>query len=305
MVHESHGHKHGKGHHRHHRDPGRGGDDGHHHHHHGSSHKDHEPRMIPIGFHCHKKHRDCNDKYYYYNTKMHDGSLARITWQPCRLDEARDYIKKYKAGPDEGETQGAGHPPKSQQEAQSQEPRGEKAGPSSAQRPATGGAQPVPPQEGHPYGGGDTMEPRGPFGQPAPGQTGARPAHQWMPEDDDMVYDATDPYHGPAYAGGFEGMPNIPPGEMYEGDYGAPLPEEYGERGDMSYAARPRPTRKGSWPGSTIAPAAEPPLARWVPNRPENLYHSDETDGVVKAPPYKTPSSSTYDDPNRVTYTDY
>lgn len=303
MVHGKHGNKHGKGHDPHHRDPGRGGDDGHRRHRHGSSHKHHEPEMLPIEFTCQSEHPDCDEIYHYYITKMVDGRLARITWQPCQLRVARDYIEKYKARPDEGKTRGAGHPPQSQQAAQSQEPRGEEAGPSSAQRPAAGRAQPVPPQEGDPYGDGHTMEPGGPFGQPAPGQPGARPAYQWMPEDDDMVYDATDPFYGSAYAGGYEGMSNMPPGEMYGGDQGAPFSEAYGESGYMPYVARPAAYRKGSWTGSTIAPAAEPPRDQWVENRPENLWHSDKTDGVAKAPPHNI-LPAMYD-PNRVTYTNY
>lgn len=246
--------------------------------------------MMPILFACHCKRPECKNRYDSKNTKMLDGRLARITWQPCSEREAQDYIEKYKARPDEGETQGAGHPPKSQQAAQSQEPRGEEAGPGSAQRPATGGAQPVSQHEGDPYG------------QPAPGQTSARPAYQWMPEDDDMVYDATDPYYG-AYAGGYEGMSNMPPGEMFEGDYGAPFSEAYGEGGYMPYVARPAAHRKGSWTGSTIAPAAEPPRNQWVENRPENLWHSEETDGVAKAPRHNI-LPAMYD-PNRVTYTKY
>lgn len=278
-------HKHTHGHyghhHKHHHK--RGHDDGdedndHDQRHHGSSHKHHKaPENTKTSFPCHDNHRKCRGLFHKQNNiKMHDGSLMDTTWQPCRLEDVQNFILKWGARPEGAETQGgAGQPPQSRQADQPQEPHDAAPGPSSTQHPTTG-AQPVPQEDADRSGGGNTMEPVPGPGAPPPSTQPMRPAHEWMPGDDDMVYDVPGSHHeGMGYSQGST-FPDEPYTGGFEGDQGE----------DMSFAAGPGGKQGGSWPGSTVGPLVKPPRPQWVAHRPENLYHGDETDGVMKSQPH-------------------
>jgi hypothetical protein len=191
------------------------------------------------------------------------------------VKDVQNFILKWRAPPEGGETEGgAQQQPQSQQADQPQEPQDGAPGPSSTQHPTTG-AQPVS-QEADPPGGGNT----GP-GVPPPSGQPTRPDHQWMPGDDDMVYDVPGShregtgYSGESYAG------------EYEGGEATPYPEDYGGGEGMPSAAGPGGKQGGSWPGSTVGPLVEPPRAQWVAHRPENLYQGEETDGVRRSQPHQ------------------
>ncbi|KAH8753583.1 hypothetical protein F5883DRAFT_527130 [Diaporthe sp. PMI_573] len=298
MVHDKdkHKHKHTHGHHSHHHKRGHDNagddDDDHHHHHHrhGSSHNTHTAaENTKISFPCHDDHRECRGPFHKQkDIKMHNGSLMDATWQPCRVKDVQNFILKWRAPPEGGETQGgAQQQPQSQQADQPQEPQDGAPGPSSHQHPTTGAPQPVSQQEAGPSGGGNTMEP-GPSGQTVPGPGApppsgqpTRPDHQWMPGDDDMVYDVPGShregtgYSGESYAG------------EYEGGEATPYPDDYGGGEGMSNTPGPGGKQGGSWPGSTVGPLVEPPRAQWVAHRPENLYQGEKTDGVTRSQPHQ------------------
>ena len=254
-----------------------------------SSQKAHAPHENETHFPCKSNHHKCKWKSS-GDIECDDGRLRTFRWQKCRKEDARAYIRQLRAPRDgegaqggeeeEEEEEDAEQPTQTQQEAQPQETQEEAAGPSSA----AGAAQPMEQQGAGPHGG-DTVP--GPFGRPIPA-----PGVPPPPRGQAMQYAP-----GPQYMGGTPGAQGTgyPQDAPFAGGYGGdpafaggygeyqdmPFQGELGEGEGMPMAGGPAGRGGGSRAPSTVGAPAEARPA-WVPVRPENLYHSEETDGVVK-----------------------
>jgi hypothetical protein len=182
-----------------------------------------------------------------------------ICWEPHGEDRAREYIRKFRMKPAEEEEDddeeeegggggGGGEEPRPGGSGRPRERASGDAAVAPGQR-ATGGPQPVS-QTATSSRSGGAAEPR--------------PAYRWEPGDDDMVYS----FGGSSQHEGMgSSQDEVYPNEASYHQTG----EEFGE---------------GSWPGDTYGPPIEPPRARWVENRPENLYQGDRSDlGVARSEP--------------------
>lgn len=238
-------------------------------------------------------HRDCKWSSK-ANIQCDDGRVRSIAWQKCRKEDARMYIQQYKTPQREGneieeeaeppaQTEQAEPPLQEEQPQWPQEGDDTAAGPSSTQAPAaTEEAQQSVPQQHTDYSGGGGTVP-GPTAPPQ-GQTSM---------SFEAYAQATRYYQPTLYAGQHGGQSSA--GE-YASGYDMPIPEDmsYGENmpfdeyyggGEDSFYGMPMGSGGGPRAPSTVAAPVEA-RAEWVATSPENLYHSDETDGVVKDQPY-------------------
>lgn len=83
------------------------------------------------------------------------------------------------------------------------------------------------------------------------------------------------------YGGGYDKA--FPKDVPFPGDM--PFDEYYGEVGQVPMAGGSMGSGGGRRAPSTVAASVEA-RSEWVATSPENLYNSDETDGVVKDQPY-------------------
>lgn len=65
-----------------------------------------------------------------------------------------------------------------------------------------------------------------------------------------------------------------------------PFPGYYGEDEEIPMAGGPMGSGGDLAPQSSAVVGPVEARAKWVATRPENLYHSEETDGVVRDRPY-------------------
>lgn len=258
-----------------------------------------------------KHHRDCKWSSK-ADIRCDDGRLRTIVWQKCRKEDARAYIQQYKTPRGEGdEIEGEEEPPAQTEQAappqQEEQPQGPQqgddaaAGPSSTQAPAAAeeAQQSVPQHHTYYSGGGNTVP--GPFGRPVSGSTAPPLAQEYVPSTQGIPRAQDGRYsQGPGYSqsrGYYQSTPY--PGEYgsqssageYGGGYDMPCPEDmafdeyYGEGGD-TFSGMPTGGGGGPVAPSTVAAPVEA-RAKWVATSSENLYRSEETDGVVKDQPYK------------------
>lgn len=252
------------------------------------------------------------------NIRCDDGRVRSIAWQKCRKEDARTYIQQYKTPQKEGDgIEGEAEPPDQTEQAappqQEEQPQGPQegddtaAGPSSTQAPAAAeeAQQSVPQQHTDYTGGGNTVP--GPFGRPVTGSTAPPLVQEYVSSTQGIpraqgvrysqgpgYFQSTGYYQNTPYAGQYGGQPST--GE-YEDDYDMPFPEgmsydesmpfdEYYGGGEDVFSGMPMGGGGGPWAPSTVAAPVEA-RAEWVATSRENLYHSDETDGVVKDEPYE------------------
>lgn len=258
-----------------------------------------------------KHHRDCKWSSK-ADIRCDDGRLRTIVWQKCRKEDARAYIQQYKTPRGEGdEIEGEKEPPAQTEQAappqQEEQPQGPQqgddaaAGPSSTQAPAAAeeAQQSVPQQHTYYSGGGNTVP--DPFGPPVSGSTAPPPSQEYVPSTQGIPRaqggrysqgpgypQSTGYYQSTYYAGDYGGHSSA--GE-YGGGYDMPFPEdmafdEYYGGGEDTFSGMPTGGEGGPVAPSTVAAPVEA-RAEWVATSPENLYRSEETDGVVKDQPYK------------------
>lgn len=235
-----------------------------------------------------------------------DGQLRSMAWQKCRKEDARTYIEQYKTPQREGdETEEAAPPQQEEQPQGPQEGDDSAAGPSSTQAPAAAEAtqQYVPQQYTDTSGGGNTVP--DPFGRPVSGSTAPPLAQEYVPSTQRIpraqgvrysqglgYYQSTGYYQNTPYAEEYGGQSSA---GGYGGDYdmsfakGVPFPEHMDYDDYYGGAEDVFSNMSVGGGGVTALSTVTAPVearAEWVETRPENLYHSDETDGVVKDQPY-------------------
>ncbi|KAG6358223.1 hypothetical protein INS49_014107 [Diaporthe citri] len=295
-----------------------------------ASQKAHAPHENETRFPCKSNHRDCKWRSS-GDIECDDGHPRAVSWQKCRKEDARAFLRRYRAprGGDETQEEAEAEAPPPQT-GQAAEPRQAEqahetqeevaAGPSSTQAPAAEAAQPVSQQEAS-TSRANTVP--GPFGQPVPAPaaplTGQHmPFAQRVPGNEGMGYTTGSqsmagvpgprntgyPQNTP-FGGGYGGGQNMAPAGGYGGEYDMPFPqdygegehipfpedmpfgEDYGEYGEVPMAGEPVGSGGDLGPqsSSTVVAPVEA-RAKWVATRPENLYHSEEMDGVARDRPY-------------------
>lgn len=203
------------------------------------------------------------------------------------------------------QTEEAAPPQQEEQPQGPQEGDDAAAGPSSSHAPAAAEeAQQYVPRQ-HTYYSGEWNTMPDPIGRPMSGSTAPPlaqayvPSTQGMPTSQGVRYSqgpgysqGTGYYQNTPYAGGYGGQPSA---GRYGGGYdmsfteGMPFPEDmafddyYGGGEDVFSNMS-----VGGGAGRALSTVTAPVEARaeWVETRPENLYHSDETNGVVRDQPY-------------------
>lgn len=207
------------------------------------------------------------------------------------------------AGPAPPQTDQAAQPQQAEQPQGTQEEEAA-AGPSSKQAPTAEAAQPVSQQEAN-TSGGNTVP--GPFGQPVPAPGVPPPGKQYSgaaPGTQGMGYSRNVPFAGgyrgggdttyaAGYGGGQTGMSSA---GRYRGSYDKPFPGVFGQ-GEMPISGGPAGSGENFRPQSSAVVAPVEARANWVATSPGNLYHSEETDGVVRDQHY-TAFKSVWTDTN-------
>lgn len=312
-------------------------------------------------------HRGCKWKSS-GDIQCDDGHLRAVSWQKCRKEDARAFLRQFNAPRIQEAAEAEPPPPQrgqaaqAQQAEQAQETRGVEAaaGPSSTKPPAAEAAQPVSQQEAG-TSGGNTVP--GPFGQPVPAPGVPPPAQhmpfaQGMPGNESMgyatgsqnmagvpgtqntaysqnmaytqnmeypqntAYPQETPFPGgcgdggdTTYASGYPGGQNMSLPGGYGGGYDMGFPEDYGEGEEILFSEdMPFDESYGGYeevpitggpvdnagnfgPQSSAVVAPAEARAKWVATSPENLYHSEGTDGTARDRPYTT-FKSVWTEPN-------
>ncbi|KAI7778875.1 hypothetical protein LA080_001566 [Diaporthe eres] len=174
-----------------------------------SSDTAHAPHEYEKFFPCMSNHRGCKWKSS-GDIECDDGHLRTVSWQKCRKEDARAFLRQFNAPRIQEAAEAEPPPPQrgqaaqAQQAEQAQETRGEEAaaGPSSTHAPAAEAAQPVSQQEAG-TSGGNTVP--GPFGQPVPAPGVPTPPAQHMPFAQGVPGNA-----GMGYATGSQNMAGVP-----------------------------------------------------------------------------------------------
>ncbi|KAG8158156.1 hypothetical protein KVR01_011917 [Diaporthe batatas] len=240
---------------------------------------------------CKSNHPGCKDVAIVSpSIQRLDGSYFRVSWAPCGLEFAREYIRNRAADPDIADL--------INNDRVAEPPRGR-----SRQ------AKPVPPERAHMSAGGgtDMMYDVGDPDDPYAGENiEMGPVPTAFPEDD-MVYDlpvppeayrsrrrkkgkkantVPGPFGRPVPAPGQGGMMYDDPDDPYGGEFAGVQGIYYmgegmdypGESSGMGHAATGAygDNSHDSSTRSTAAPRSKPPRAKWVANRHENFYRGDE-----------------------------